>query len=112
ALRLGDDLLADDEEVASGERRGLARRRLDDEARDVGAEVHLGDARDADHLVTGRPGAGAHRSQATLGGTGLAAPAPASAHARTRRALSVTPPSAASAARSSEIGRASCRERV
>src|SRR2546428_116129 len=95
ALRLGDDFLADDEEVASGERRGLACRCLDEEARDVVTRPHLGDALDTDHLVARRRRDGAH------GGRSLADLAPTDAHARTTRALSVVPPAVASAATSS-----------
>src|SRR5437660_1329635 len=102
-LRLRDDLLADDEEVAPGERRRLAPGRLGDETRDVVARLHFGDALDPDHLVAGRRrrGAAAHRSQATHGGPGFEDPAPTDAQARTRRPLAVAPPSAASVARSS-----------
>src|SRR5438067_11868589 len=54
-LRLGDDLLADDQHVTGRDRRALLRGGGDDQPRDVVARPHLADPLDADDLVARRP---------------------------------------------------------
>ena len=90
ALGLRDDLLAEHEHVAGGQRRALARGGLHHDARDVVAGPHLADALDADDLVA-RVAWSAPSDRA-----GARPGARRSASSSSRRPLSVAAPSASS----------------